>query len=78
MIIKAVTLGIGAVLLVACAADMDRAEPAADSSAQAADTIVLPYNNLEAVQEAFHSHPGEIACVITEASPGNGLRRSRS
>jgi glutamate-1-semialdehyde 2,1-aminomutase len=23
------------------------------------------------VYEAFHAHPGEIACVITEASPGN-------
>ncbi|OMC00418.1 glutamate-1-semialdehyde-2,1-aminomutase [Mycobacterium sp. NS-7484] len=41
------------------------------TGAAAADTIVLPYNNVEAVEEIFGRFGDEIACVITEASPGN-------
>ena len=34
-------------------------------------TIVLPYNNIEAVEEAFKRHGDDIACVIIEPVAGN-------
>ena len=37
----------------------------------AADTIVLPFNDLVAVEEAFESNPGTIAALIVEPYPGN-------
>jgi glutamate-1-semialdehyde 2,1-aminomutase len=41
------------------------------TAATAAQTLVLPYNDLAAVQAAFDAHPGQIAAVITEAAAAN-------
>ncbi len=39
--------------------------------AVAAETLVLPYNDLDAVRAAFAAHGERIAAVITEAAPAN-------
>ena len=41
------------------------------TGAQAHDTIVLPYNDVAAVEAAFAEHGQDIAVVITEASAAN-------
>ncbi|MDQ1677103.1 MAG: glutamate-semialdehyde -aminomutase [Actinomycetota bacterium] len=41
------------------------------TGAQTTDTIVLPYNDVDAVEKAFAEWGTEIACVITEAAAGN-------
>ncbi len=41
------------------------------TGAQTAETIVLPYNDLPAVEAVFAEQGGDIACVITEAAAGN-------
>ncbi|AKT51196.1 glutamate-1-semialdehyde 2,1-aminomutase [Arsenicicoccus sp. oral taxon 190] len=40
-------------------------------ASSAGETIVLPYNDVRALEEAFRERGDQIAAVITEAAPGN-------
>ncbi|CAN5119660.1 glutamate-1-semialdehyde 2,1-aminomutase [soil metagenome] len=40
-------------------------------AAATAATVVLPYNDRAAVEQVFADHGPQIACLVTEASPGN-------
>ena len=40
-------------------------------AASTAATLVLPYNDKAAVEAAFAEHGDRIACLVTEAAPGN-------
>ena len=40
-------------------------------SSVADDTIVLPLNNMESIEEAFANHKDNIACIIIEPVPAN-------
>ncbi|WP_426706980.1 glutamate-1-semialdehyde 2,1-aminomutase [Corynebacterium auriscanis] len=41
------------------------------TTAAAADTIVVPYRDIEAVKKAFADNEGQVAAVIVEAAAGN-------
>lgn len=41
------------------------------TKAAAGDTVAVPYRDVQAVENAFASHEGEIAAIIVEGAPGN-------
>ena len=52
-------------------AEMASPDSAGVSAATAADTVVVPLNDLKAVEQAFALHGSEIAAVIVEPIPAN-------
>ncbi|MBE7492177.1 MAG: glutamate-1-semialdehyde 2,1-aminomutase [Planctomycetes bacterium] len=50
---------------------LGRPDSAGVSAAVAAETIVLPYNDVAAVERAFSQHGSRIACTIIEPVAGN-------
>jgi glutamate-1-semialdehyde 2,1-aminomutase len=40
-------------------------------AAVASDTVVVPYNDFEALERAFHEHGSRLACAMVEGVPGN-------
>ena len=41
------------------------------TAAAVADTLVVPFNDIEAMEGAFEANPGQIAALIVEPVPGN-------
>ena len=66
--------GVATLAAAASVADPDlaaRPDSAGVPDAATRDTIVLPYNDIDAVDRAFTAAGGDIAAVITEAAAGN-------
>jgi glutamate-1-semialdehyde 2,1-aminomutase len=52
-------------------ATLDVPSSAGVPAAAAADTVTIPYNDVEALESAFAAHEGEFAAVIVEPVAGN-------